>query len=90
MVTSQSVKGCWGSCQHLLMTKPILVFFFFCPFLGPHLRHMEVPGLESELQLLAYGTATATLDPSHICSLHHSLRQCSVVAVVLFCLFLDK
>ena len=28
-----------------------------------------------ELQVLAYATATATPDPSHICDLHHSLRQ---------------
>ena len=36
---------------------------------------MEVPrlGVESELQLPAYTTATATLDPSHICDLHHTL-----------------
>ena len=38
---------------------------------------MEVPrlGVESELQLQAYTTATATPDPSHICDLHHSLQQ---------------
>ena len=38
---------------------------------------MEVPGLwvESELQLLAYATAMAMLDPSCICHLHHSLWQ---------------
>ena len=50
----------------------ILIFFL----LGPHL-HMEVPrlGVESELQLLAYATATATLDPSHICEPYHSLQQ---------------
>ena len=43
-------------------------FFFFC-FLGPHPRHMEVPrlGVQSELELLAYTTVTATRDPSHIC-----------------------
>ena len=37
----------------------------FCPFLGPHPQHMEVPRLEakSELQLPAYATATATPDP---------------------------
>ena len=31
---------------------------------------MEVPGLgvESELQLPAYATATATPDPSHVCT----------------------
>ena len=38
---------------------------------------MEVPrpGVESELQLLAYTTATATLDMSHICDLDHSSQQ---------------
>ena len=38
---------------------------------------MEVPwlGVELELQLPAYTTATATQDPSHVCDLHHSSRQ---------------
>ena len=38
---------------------------------------MEVPrlGVESELHLLAYTTATATPDLSHICNLHHSSQQ---------------
>ena len=38
---------------------------------------MEVPGLgvESEMQLLAYTTATAMLDLLHILDLCHSLRQ---------------
>ena len=38
---------------------------------------MEVPrlGVEMELQLLAYTTAMATLDLSHICNLRLSLRQ---------------
>ena len=38
---------------------------------------MEVPrlGVESELQLPAYTTATATPDPSFICDLHHSSGQ---------------
>ena len=45
--------------------------------LGPHWWRMEVPrlGVELELQLLAYTTATATWDPSHIWDLHHSSRQ---------------
>ena len=36
--------------------------FFFSVFLGLYLWHMEVPrlGIESELQLPAYTTATAT------------------------------
>ena len=34
--------------------------YFILVFLGPYLRHMEVPrlGVESELQLLVYTTAT--------------------------------
>ena len=52
-------------------------FFFFFPFLGRHLHHMEVPriGAELQLQLLTYTTATTTQDPSHICDLHHSLQR---------------
>ena len=57
----------------------IVSFFwsFFLLFLGPLPRHMEVSrlGVESELQPLAYARATATLDPSCICHLHHSSRQ---------------
>ena len=38
---------------------------------------MEVPGLgvKLELKLLAYATAIATLDLSHIINLYHSLWQ---------------
>ena len=32
-------------------------------------------GVELELEPLANATATATLDPSHVCDLHHSSRQ---------------
>ena len=54
-----------------------LTFFLPSIFLGLHLWHVEVPrpGIESELQSLAYTTATATQDPSHICNLHHISRQ---------------
>ena len=46
--------------------------------LGPHLPYMEVPrlGVELELELPAYTTATAMRDPSCICNLHHSSWQC--------------
>ena len=56
-------------------------FFSFFSFLRPYPRHMEVPGLgvKLELQLLAYTTATATLDPSHICNLCHSLWQTQIL-----------
>ena len=38
---------------------------------------MDVPrlGVQSELQLLAYTTATATQDLSYICNQHHSTQQ---------------
>ena len=52
-------------------------FFFFLVFLGLHPQHMEVPrlGIELELQLPAYITATATWDPSRVCDLYHSSQQ---------------
>ena len=52
------------------------IFLFFFPFcLG---LPLEVPKLEVKLerQLLAYATATASPDPTHICN--HSLRQCQI------------
>ena len=56
-------------------------FFFF--FLGPLVWHMEVPfprlGIELELQLPAYNTATAMEDPSSVCHLHHSSWQCQIL-----------
>ena len=38
---------------------------------------MQVPRLEVklELYLLAYTIAIATLDPSHVCDLHHSSKH---------------
>ena len=50
------------------------LFFFF---LEPHPQHREVPrlGVQLELQLLAYATATARPDPSRICDPHHSSWQ---------------
>ena len=55
----------------------IIFFLFFFSLLQPHLQHMEVPRLEaeSELQLLAYTTATVKADPSCICDLCCSLWQ---------------
>ena len=42
---------------------------------------MEIPrlGVESELQLLAYATATAMQDPSWVCKLYHSSWQHQVL-----------
>ena len=36
--------------------------------------------VESELQLPANSTAIAMLDPSHVCGLHHSSRQCQILS----------
>ena len=57
-----------------LFLRCLLLLLLFC-LLGPW--HMEVPrlGVQSELQLPAYTTATATQDPSCICDLHHSSQQ---------------
>ena len=57
---------------------PSFLSFFFLSFFLLVLRaihpHVEVPrlGVELELQLPAYTTATATPDPSHVCALYHS------------------
>ena len=61
----------------LLPSASLFFFFFPLVFLGLHSRHMEVPrlGVYLELLLLAYATATATQDLSHICDLHHSSWQ---------------
>ena len=50
-------------------------------FLRAHPQHMEVLrlGVELELHLPAYATATATQDPSHICNLHHSSQWCWIL-----------
>ena len=49
------------------------IIIVFC-LLGCHPWHMEVPrlGVELELQLPAYVTATATPDLSLVCNLHYS------------------
>ena len=54
------------------------MYFIFCfCFLGQCFRHMEVPrlGVQSELQLPASTTDTATWDPSHLCNPKHSSQQ---------------
>ena len=53
------------------------LFFFFLPFLGPLLWHIEVPrlGVQSELLSLAYARATAKWDPRCIFDLQHSSQQ---------------
>ena len=54
------------------------VIFFF---LGPHLWHMEFPGLgiKLEVQLPAYTTAIAVPYLSHVCDLLNSLWHCWIL-----------
>ena len=50
-----------------------------CFFLGRHLWHMEIPELGVRSELLAYTTAMATPDLSHIWDLSCSLQQCQIL-----------
>ena len=56
-------------------------FLCVCVFLGLYPQHMEVPrpGLQSELLLPAYATATAMPDLSCVLDLHHGSRQCWIL-----------
>ena len=57
---------------------PVFVYLFVClGILGLPLQPMEVPrlGVDLELQLLAYTTATAIPGLRLICDLHHSSWQ---------------
>ena len=51
-------------------SKPLKMHFFFLSFvfLGPHPWHVDIPrlGVELELQMLAYATATEMQDLSHV------------------------
>ena len=60
---------------HAILVQLTIFFFCFCS-LGPHPQHMEVSrlGVESELQLPVYTTATAMWDLRHVWDLHHSSR----------------
>ena len=59
----------------VLSSNVKVLFFFFFFFFVLHPQHIEVPrlGVEPDLQLPAY--ATASQDPSPVCDLHHSSRQ---------------
>ena len=62
----------------LAISMPMLVPHFIIiifSFLGPHLRHMEIPrlGVELELQLPDYATATTMPDLSWI------LKKCQIL-----------
>ena len=69
-------------CMWVCVIACVLFVCLFCLFCsGLHVQHMKVPrlGVESEPKLLAYTTATATLDLSHVCNLHYSSQQCQIL-----------
>ena len=72
---------CHLLCEILkILLHKVLNNIFLCPLLffkGCTWGIMEVPrlGVKSELQLLAYTTATAMWDPRCICNLHRSSWQ---------------
>ena len=76
---------CYSSSSLLLLLWLLFwggfVCFLFFSFLGLHPQHMEVPrlGVEFELQLPAFATATAMPDPCCVCDLCHSSWQCQIL-----------
>ena len=74
-VTQAAAVTMWDPYPPCAMWEFLKRIFFW--FLGPQIRHMEVPrlGVELELQLPAYTTATAMPDPSRVCDLYHSSWQ---------------
>ena len=58
----------------IYMSTSLIIFFFF---LGPSPQHMEVSRLGVALELTATSLCHShnNLGSSHICDLHHSLRQ---------------
>ena len=67
--------------QLFVRNRSFILFILF--FSALHQWHMEVPrlGVESELQLPAYNTATVSPDLSHNCDLHNSSLQCWIIQV---------
>ena len=63
-----------------LQSCSVFLFMYVFFLLGPHLCYMEALGLgvESELQLPAYTSATTTPDPNCIWDLQCSLWQCQI------------
>ena len=81
--TSQRYKPWWnlpavegeGKINDKFKQEENLSCLFVLPFRAT--TYMEVPrlGVQLELQLLAFATATATQDPSRLCDLYHSSQQ---------------
>ena len=68
---------CWYTFNFFFSVYNLMSFFFNFIFrAAPVAQEILRLGVKSELQLSAYATARATREPSHVCDLHHSSRQC--------------
>ena len=78
MKSEHSFVNEFPGCESLVTPASTSFFcLFFHPLLGLYLYGL---GVESELQVLAYTTATTAMpDLSHICNLHHSSQQCLIL-----------
>ena len=67
----------WEKNEIVCLCFTIHDIYLFIYFSGLHPQYMEVSrlGVDSELQLSAYTTATAMRDPSCTCDLHHRSWQ---------------
>ena len=76
---------CWAGVSTATWAAADTGFFcccclFVCLFRAvPAAYGSSQAGVESELQLLAYTTATATPDTSCVCDLHHSSRKLQIL-----------
>ena len=71
----QNQQWCLLARKVVIFFQPDEVLFYFFSFQGHTCGIWKFPGqgVESELQLPIYPTATAAPDLSHICNLYHSL-----------------
>ena len=80
---NRTLKFNFGPFIGAAISFPLLFLFFsFLSFFfraTPTAYGKSQAGVKLELQLLAYVTATATPDPSHIYYLHHSSQQCWIL-----------
>ena len=75
-------------------TASSAISFVFLFFRATPMAYGSQARGESELQLLAYTTATATPDVSRICNIQHSSQQCRILNILSkardqTCVFMD-
>ena len=64
-------------CKSTIYVYKIYIYIYFRA--APEAYRGSRLGVKSEMELLAYATATAMQDLSHVTELHHSLWQCRIL-----------